>query len=176
MIIESCQLLCTCHHVVGTTNLPEKFYHQTHVNHPCSKWVRERKENYNWLAEHCLYLCEEYTYRYGKIHASQDLAYWLLANSPQIRSWRYQNYLKQTGEEDDRYYPALTFQIGNYWFSEEPPQCMPDEFKVVNNPVQAYRNYYFYNKRITIDCRWTKREKPQWFMEMENNEVINKSV
>lgn len=157
MILESAQLLCTCHHIVETTNLPEKFYRQTHFNHPCAIWVRQHANNYNWLAEHALHLCEEYSYRYEKVHASQNLVEWLLVNEPHIRSWFYKS---------EEVYPANTFEFGQYWLTE-PPQCMPDEYKVVDNPVQAYRNYYFYNKRVTIDCKWTRRNKPDWFLELE---------
>lgn len=44
----------------------------------------------------------------------------------------------------------------------EPPQCMPDEYKVKGNPIQAYRNYYMGAKRDI--AYWRKsRKQPQWF-------------
>lgn len=157
MVLETCQLLCTTHHYIGTTNLPEKFYRKTHVNHPCAIWARQHANNYNWLAEHALHLCEEYSYRYEKVHASQNLAEWLLVNEPCIRSWFHKS---------NEVYPANTFQLGQYCVTE-PPQCMPDEFKVDNDPVQAYRNYYNKNKRYEISCKWTKREPPDWWVNFQ---------
>lgn len=134
MILESCQLLCTAHHILGTKSLPDKFYRATHINHPCSKWVREAKENYSWLAQHCIHLCNEYTYRYNKIHASNDLAVWLFCNIPPIKN------VEMT----------------------EAPKCMPEEFKVENDIVQSYRNYYILDKQKNIKCQWTNRLKPEW--------------
>jgi hypothetical protein len=60
-----------------------------------------------------LELCNEYTYRYGKRHKSQDVIEWCLINKPNITD------------------------IG----FTEPAKAMPDEFKV-KSVVQSYRNYY----------------------------------
>jgi len=62
MIIESHQMLCNC---FEPHEVP---YKRTHYNHPCSIWVRESLNNYNWLFNYAEALCKEYTYRYGKIH------------------------------------------------------------------------------------------------------------
>lgn len=159
MILESAQLLCTCHHVIGIENLPIKFYRQTHVNHPCSIWVRQHYFNYCWLAEHALHLCEEYSYRYGKIHASQNLIEWLIVNEPNIRGWYFQK---------NEVYSPNTFRFGDKYWLTKPPQCMPDEYKS-ECPVVAYRNYYSKNKRHEISCKWTKRQIPEWWI---NDEVI----
>lgn len=40
-----------------------------HRNHPCTKWAAESVDHAQWLIDHGLSLCEEYTYRYNKIHA-----------------------------------------------------------------------------------------------------------
>lgn len=100
MILESSQLLCGVHHVVGTqSDIPYKL---SHKNHPCSIWARESLSNYLYLCELGLELCYEYTYRYGKRHKSQDVIEWCIDNKPNI--------------ED----------IG----FTEPPRAMPDEYKV----------------------------------------------
>ena len=39
-------------------------------NHPSSVWVRSSYANLAWTIVHGLALCDEYTYRYGKIHAA----------------------------------------------------------------------------------------------------------
>ena len=45
-------------------------YKPAYVNHPCTIWARQTHENYRWLLLHFITLCEEYHFRYGKIHLS----------------------------------------------------------------------------------------------------------
>lgn len=114
MILETAQLLCGVHWVIGK----EAPYKLSHKNHPCSIWVRSSLENYLWLCELGLELCEEYTYRYGKKHKSQYIIEWCLYNKPTI--------------------PDLPFF--------EPPKAMPDDYKV-KDVTESYRNYYIGAKR-----------------------------
>lgn len=67
MVLETAQLLSTCHRVLETERA-EHVYKKTHVNHPCSLWLRESSANYDWLYLHFLHLLDEYTFRYGKTH------------------------------------------------------------------------------------------------------------
>lgn len=39
-------------------------------------------------------------------------------------------------------------------------QAMPEEFKVADDPVAAYRNFYIGDKMRF--AKWTKREQPAW--------------
>jgi hypothetical protein len=116
MILETAQLLCGVHHVTAhdtahdTAHVPYKL---SHKNHPCSIWSRESLSNYLYLCELGLELCEEYTYRYGKRHKSQDVIEWCLINKPNI--------------------PDIGFT--------EPAMAMPDEYKV-KSVIESYRNYY----------------------------------
>ena len=109
MCVEYSQLLCSVHWVTGN----EAPYKLSHKNHPCSIWSRESLSNYLYLCELGLELCNEYTYRYGKRHKSQDVIEWCLINKPNIKD------------------------IG----FTEPSKAMPDEYKV-KSVVQSYRNYY----------------------------------
>lgn len=113
MIIETAQLLCNAHHFFGN----EAPYKKTHFNHPCSKWVRDNINNYRWLVELGLFLCEEYTKRYNKIHKTQKILEWLKENEPDIK--------------DEEFYP--------------PPQTMPEEYKK-DDTINAYRTYYIKDK------------------------------
>jgi len=88
MILESAQLLSTAHRVLdgeavielskngrrltrySHTTLDDVLYKSTHINHPSGVWVRESQTNYMWLYEHFIALCNEYTARYNKVHAS----------------------------------------------------------------------------------------------------------
>lgn len=59
MIIESAQLLSTCHRMYG--NDDPRLCSLTHVNHPCAVWVRESRGNYEWLAELYVEMCLVYS-------------------------------------------------------------------------------------------------------------------
>ena len=87
MILETAQLLCGCHWVIGS----EAPYKLSHKNHPCSIWVRSSLENYLWLCELGLELCKEYSYRYGKKHKSQQIIEWCVVNKPNIPDIPFQN-------------------------------------------------------------------------------------
>lgn len=69
MVLESAQLLCTALWINSSyLAIP---YKPTHVNHPCSIWVRSNGTNYLWLVSHFEALLVEYRTRYGKEHACQ---------------------------------------------------------------------------------------------------------
>ena len=110
MILESCQLLCTAHHVTESTYIPP--YKSTHKNHPCSKWVRESISNYKYLVILAEELCKEYTYRYNKTHKCEA-------------------YIKELGKN----IPPIT----NINFTQ-PAQAMPDIYKSENviNSYRCY--------------------------------------
>ena len=65
MILESVQMLCTTHHVLGG-NAP---YKKCHINHPCTKWALDSIHNAYWLIKHGMNLADEYHLRYGKQHS-----------------------------------------------------------------------------------------------------------
>ena len=114
MILETAQLLCGSHWATGG----EAPYKLSHKNHPCSIWVRQDINNYNWLCSLGLKLCSEYSHRYGKTHKTENILYWCSENLPNI--------------PDDKFTP--------------PPLAMPDEYKESSH-VQSYRNYYMGEKR-----------------------------
>lgn len=74
MILELAQLLSTAHFVLDGEQYG---YKPTHVNHPCAVWVRACRGNYAWAHEHFKALCDEYTFRTGKVHKSAELVEWL---------------------------------------------------------------------------------------------------
>lgn len=71
MCLESAQLLSTALRVHGYKGAD--VYRIAHLNHPSSKWSRATRGNYEWLLAHFKALCEEYTRRTGKTHASSKL-------------------------------------------------------------------------------------------------------
>ena len=80
MVLETAQLLCTAHHLTGST-AP---YRPTHAKHPCAVWARDSQANYLWLCELGLELCREYTARYGKTHATEAVLLHLAENVPSL--------------------------------------------------------------------------------------------
>ena len=155
MILEYAQLLSTAHRVldgilsIGLSETGRKqsryvlsdgreslLYIATHLNHPSAVWVRQSAENYLWLANMLIALCEEYTYRYGKVHKTErdGLAYVLLKNIPH--------------------------NIRNSGFTQPTP-AMPDEVKIVGDSLASYRNYYIKNKAHLAS--WKKRNIPEWY-------------
>ena len=43
----------------------------------------------------------------------------------------------------------------------QPPQCMPDQYKVPDDAVQAYRNYYIGEKAYF--AKWAYTRTPEWW-------------
>jgi len=114
-------------------------YRPTHQKHPCVLWVAESYENLLWTQELMLALNEEYRYRWQrqKDHASIEVL-------RQIRGKRYAN-------------NGLT----------EFVQAMPEQYRVPQNAVAAYRRYYIAEKLKF--ATWKHRPEPPW---IEKNEII----
>ena len=137
MPLESAQMLCTTHwiqkylgYVPRKINAEERAiikeakkteprpfpYLPTMENHPCTIWVRESLDNYEWLYCLALALNDEYGYRYGKSHKSVDQ---VILKLPDIDLPR----------------KGLT----------PFAQAMPDEYKN-EDAIKAYRKYYYEDK------------------------------
>lgn len=119
MILESAQMLCTAHRVLDSDLYADKagLYKMVHKNHPSTIWTRSNDKHYKWLYSLMYYLMEEYTYRYGKHHATERLLEPL---------------------------KLVPFFIDKGPFVD-PPQCMPDYCKN-EDTVTAYQTYYILQK------------------------------
>lgn len=128
MPLETAQLLCSA--------FPqgEAPYRRTHYNHPSAVWTRQSRGNYEWLINHGLALCQEYTKRYERNHSCHSIIVWCAENINR-----------------------LSFESEGFI---EPPQCMPDECKVVGDSVAAYRKYYNTHKRGMY--KWKSKSPPSW--------------
>jgi len=71
MCLETAQLLSSALRLSGYNG--SDVYKITHKNHPSNVWCRTTQGNYKWLLEHFKALCDEYSRRSGKIHASSKL-------------------------------------------------------------------------------------------------------
>jgi hypothetical protein len=156
MIVESAQMLSTAHRMLdgyaekrpsksGKTmvnywvhprqEMEDILYKAVHHKHPCTVWTQESVYNYRWHYDHFCALLEEYTYRYGKIHSTEKLKYWLVKppkNIPHV--------------------PFTEFKLA----MKHQPQCMHE-----GETVRSYREYYKTKKYFNM--MWSKRGVPEWF-------------
>lgn len=117
--------------------LPLLYKKGRHVNHPMSLWVRGSKCNFDWTLQHAYGLCDEYSYRYDKVHAYRKYIDWIAFNLPI-------NNLPDFGRTD--------------W-----PRCFGPWKEVIGNSgdiVKDYRKYYMIGKRFAT---WKKRPIPEWY-------------
>ena len=160
MILEAGQMLCAAHwlHLLknyykgdisdfnrvrdiqswlidNTHPLEQPPWKLSHMRHPCTLWTNDSLSNYNWHWDLGVALCKEYTSRYQKPHKSEAVLDWLGKNKPRLMVDK-----------------GLTpFAV-----------CMKEEYKVPNDPVQSYRNYYIQDK--VRFAKWEPRATmPNWF-------------
>lgn len=158
MILEEAQMLSTAHRVIdhfaihthrphgkrsrtewvlGDNALDGLLYRSTHVNHPCSAWVRASSANYDWARRLLRALSDEYTYRYGREHA-----------------------VRSSGLEAALSTPPSKIRVGPL---TPHPLAMPDEHKQAS-AVDSYRELYFEKKRRF--AKWERgRPAPSWYTE-----------
>lgn len=134
MTIEYAQMLSTAHRVCDGkmyieispkgrkikrwAHSEDTLYKVAHLNHPCTKWVRESKSNYEYMYEMWNELCKEFRRRFLNTHLSETKLIDILANAPKNIP-----------------------DIGLTPFV----QCMPDQYKNID-PIQAYNDFYKYDK------------------------------
>lgn len=153
MIVEYAQLLSTAHRVLDGIFSIEKnangslipnyrlqndvdsiLYKASHIKHPCAIWTRFSFSHYDWLFQLFEQCCLEYTRRYGKTHKTEGLKQYLITKPKNIHN--------------------------NDW--TEPPLAMPEQYKIIGNTIQSYRNYYVAEKAAFATWRAPAR-MPGWF-------------
>lgn len=72
MLIESCQMLSTALNLSGVHD--DLLYKPAYINHPCTRWARETRKNFEWLATHAAGLADVYRHRFGYDHKSSTVA------------------------------------------------------------------------------------------------------
>jgi len=155
MIVESAQMLSTVHRMLDGVmeRRPSKsgamlqywklndqresiLYKACHFNHPSTVWTRESKANYQWHYKHFIALCDEYTYRYGKVHSTDTKLRIALQQIPT--------------NIPEKHMTPFKLAMGSN------PECM------LEDAVESYRRFYeTKQKRFTMV--WTKRPVPKWF-------------
>lgn len=123
--------------MLSVANPCDTSYKPTHKNHPCTKWVCESYDNYMWLCWLTYHLNQEWQYRYK--HKRNHKAFDVILSLPD---------------------PAHLPKRGLTPFA----QAMPTQFKVVDDAVSAYRNYYTNSKQDIIS--YTRRPVPNWLIDI----------
>lgn len=160
MIVEYAQLLSSTHRLLDGTqriearekdgktrrikvwDLPDSrndvLYRASHTGHPSRVWSGETSENYLWLYSLFCALCDEYTYRYRKIHKCDSQLRGALSQLPK------------------------TIKISA---RTAVPLCMGAEPQCINldDRIGSYRNFYI-TKQKRMKLRWRNREVPEWFV------------
>ena len=109
MPLESAQMLCTALHRYGHNAL----YKPGYVKHPCTIWCGDSRSNFEWLCDLGIELCKEFTFRYGKIHSSEQVIEDCIKNKKVIPN------------------EGMTIFA----------KAMPNEFKKAC-PIESYKEYY----------------------------------
>lgn len=152
MVLETAQIMSAAHHVIDGDDAPTGIYKKTHANHPCAVWVRQSAANYEWTRELFGALLEEYEIRYKRQHKTGEL------------------------------WPTLSILPSKLRFCTksmnvaEVPQAMPDEYRVVGDPVTAYRRYYANakTKMSRFGYRFYMRPIPAWIAEHQIHDMTIK--
>lgn len=149
MIVESAQMLANCFSLDKLEQSAPRSQKgnarkHSYYNHPCSKWVRASKANYDWLVTHALTLCRERTYRNPdcRKHFTEEFIWWCSDHTPDNMDYRNNN--------------PTPFAIA----ISPDTNCR----KVVDNfenldTIKKYQMYYKYDKPF---AKWTRREIPEF--------------
>lgn len=124
--------------------------------HPVTKWVGKTRENFLWTSYHAAMLCEEYTKRYGKIHACSEGLEHLYRMRDMIPKGPLTPFALAMPDQYRPSHGKITMPIDN------------DRYIVTHasgeDAVQAYRRYYINEK--SYFAAWNKgRDAPDWYVE-----------
>jgi hypothetical protein len=164
MILESAQLLCTCHRVLDgieyydktangrkikrwkhpNSNMDAVLYKAGWIKHPSTLWLFESAYNYIWLYQHMMALNDEYKKRYN--HTKDHLAIQKLGDL-----------LKN---------PPKNAKVNK--IATDPTPAMPDECKIPGDVVGSYRNYYIMKKQRFATWK-APAVIPEWYQKSIGN-------
>lgn len=127
--------------------LSSGLYKSTHINHPCSVWIRESYHNWVYVLRLMFYLEKEWLYRYQhtKRHKKWHKSAQLLIDSGVVNLAA--NYLPL-----DKPFT-------------QPALAMPVTYQIPNDPIASYRNYYA-NAKSHLHT-WTHRDTPSWIADYQ---------
>ncbi len=144
-------------------------YRDSHQKHPSVKWCARSSSNFLYAYDLFCALAKEYTYRFGKTHATYARLHPTLSEN--IRG-----ILSVMGKLCKPLFLGSKYSSTFYFYA--PPQVVP-----VNCQVYKGRGTFFQDKNVMIhyakcatmmaymnyyltffkDAKWTKRDPPDWF-------------
>ena len=151
MIVETAQMMASALRTHGAEDVDMPLtksgspYKGGYPNHPCTRWASECQENFLWLAEHGLALCNEFEFRFEKEHACFE---------PILEMMMLNILIPKKGGR-------TPFAL-----------AMPDEFRPIDidgeleyhayglRAVEAYRAYY-HSKEF---AEWKYTDEPSWWL------------
>lgn len=138
MLTESVQMIATTSILLGGESPPKKNgdpYKISHQWHPCTKWVMDSRDNWEWLVAHALGIAGEFRKRYGKEHAGERSLMYAISHctAPAERG-------------------MTPFAL-----------CMPPEYKH-RDAVVAYRQFYL-GEKSRFAAWEPRATTPEWFRE-----------
>ena len=177
-ILECVQLLVSAHVYLNGKSTADtrlafdtdEFMRETHINHPNAVWTRTSRATYVWVYMLLTELLVEYRRRNGRAHA-----YTLrglisppapeagpAATLPAAPSASASHGLPEGGIWGSLYAYPLALPIGPRppW-----PQCVPPRYQR-SDTVEAYRLYYYAEKRHLATWNGGRDAMPWWFDEM----------
>lgn len=150
MQVESCIMLQHCftnavlQHAPKTKTGKVRRSGKGYFNHPCSVWVRESRENFMWLAEHALEMCNERMYRWpsSQEHFCKQFLLWA----------------KQNAHQANCFTSSVLTPFATAINPESNCRTIPNFDK--HEVVVKYQLYVKHDKPFAT---WTKRKKPDWY-------------
>ena len=148
MAVETAQILSSALHRMGFVRpsgcgvglaLGHCFYKPTHTGHPCVMWAARDPRNFGWLVKHGIFLCAEYSRRFGgKRHGSLDV-------------------IERAAE--------AAMRLPGY--SSEPPSAFARVFPDAFADLSVHSGYRAYLKAKYQSWpesrqRWTNSQRPAW--------------
>tara|TARA_R110001599_G_scaffold301033_1_gene506576 strand:- start:2110 stop:2655 length:546 start_codon:yes stop_codon:yes gene_type:complete len=134
------------------------------LNHPSTIWARQSFENLQWLFEHGLHLCEEYTRRYGKEHGSHI----------RIKNcYIYDDIVLQHKYPVKGLTPVTIAMFDKYRLDEKEYYNRNPNAKDWDFVIASYRHYY-------LEGKWEfatwKTQPPNWWPKDHYDNMMAKKV
>lgn len=130
MVLETAQLLSTAIFINSDITY-DNIYKPTHLKHPCTIWAAETIGNWDWLLQHFIALCEEYSFRYHKQYSSEKILPYLLKYRTSIKRGAITPFINCTRSEalsidlrhmQDTYLAYKQYLIAKWHHDKSPPK------------------------------------------------------
>lgn len=139
MTLESAQILSTVARLLELST-EASLYKPTHRHHGCVRWAAQCPDNYQWLLEHFLGLCGEYTRRYRKSHKCHEL-------TPHFERALSEFYRRRPYQPFTPFFTAMpeVYRVVVPPLMLQPAATRRGDIEMAA-AVWSYRNYYFNEK------------------------------